>query len=30
MLYAYVDCAHAPLIRHGLVTQSQGVEQIGV
>lgn len=30
MPYVCVDCAHAPLIRHDLVTQSQGVEQIGL
>lgn len=29
MPYVDVECTYAPLIRHGLVTQSQGVEQIG-
>lgn len=30
MPYLHVECTYAPLIRHGLITQSQGVEQIGV
>lgn len=30
MPYVHVECTYAPLIRHGLVTQTQGVKQIGV